>query len=183
MNLILRPWMPFSLASSKRMRMPSVEPMPQALTGPLNAVWLPSTISVSVTPSSASAGAASAPANSVPQRQPGQFPHCKPPFRFLVSLRNLYPALIPAKPCHSRAARHSRQASAERESSRMPNVEFGADRWRSRCGTDAVSCRLRVHVLDQLAVLLLDQAALELHGRGQLLVLGREQLRRSGGTS
>ena len=80
MNLILRPLMPFSLASSKRMRMPSVEPMPQALTGPLKAVWLPSTISVSVTPSSASAGAASAPANSAAERQPGQFPHCKPPF-------------------------------------------------------------------------------------------------------
>ena len=38
MNLILRPLMPFSLASSKRMRMPSVEPIPQALTGPLKAM-------------------------------------------------------------------------------------------------------------------------------------------------
>ena len=72
-NLILRPWMPFSLASSKRMRMPSVEPMPQALTGPLSAVWLPMTISVAVTPSSASAGAASTPANSAAGASLGGF--------------------------------------------------------------------------------------------------------------
>src|SRR5262245_50280950 len=48
------------------MRMPSVEPTPQALTGPERAVWVPIRISVSVTPSSASAGAASAPARSPP---------------------------------------------------------------------------------------------------------------------
>src|SRR5262245_57554484 len=65
--------MPFSFASSKRMRMPSVEPMPQALTGPLKAVWLPSTISVAVTPSSASAGAASTPATRAANASPGSF--------------------------------------------------------------------------------------------------------------
>ena len=65
--------MPFSLASSKRMRMPSVEPTPQALTGPLKAVWVPMTISVAVTPSSASAGAASTPATSAANASLGSF--------------------------------------------------------------------------------------------------------------
>src|SRR5574341_529147 len=59
MSRILRPWMPpASLTSSARMRRPLATAVPQGATGPDRGWWLPTTISVSLTPWDAGAGAA-----------------------------------------------------------------------------------------------------------------------------
>src|SRR5687767_10141720 len=171
--------MPFSLASSKRMRVPSVEPTPQALTGPLSAVWLPSTISVAVTPSSAAAGMAKAAAKRDVAASLVKFlmviSSCVFPLNRICFV---LPVAAPSRqatrraaPSAPRGARQSTKAAIRRSAS--------ADLLRA-CGIDAgcalPSSRRRVHVLDQVAVFLLHQAALEFHRRCQLLVLGSKEL-------